>query len=119
VPVSRIPDFLERGIAAVGARIPGVRPCIFGHVGDGNLHANFSQPVDMDTDAYVARWDEVNRIVHDIVVDLGGSISAEHGIGQLKRESLQHYKPALDLTLMRRIKAAIDPQGIMNPGKVI
>jgi FAD/FMN-containing dehydrogenase len=119
VPVSRIPDFLERGIEAVSARIPGVRPCIFGHVGDGNLHANFSQPVDMDTDAYLARWGEVNNIVHDIVVDLGGSISAEHGIGQLKRESLRHYKPDLDLTLMRRIKAAIDPQGIMNPGKVI
>ncbi len=119
VPVSRIPDFLELATKAVGERIPGVRPCIFGHVGDGNLHANFTQPEGMDMDAYLARWDEVNRIVHDIVVDLGGSISAEHGIGRLKRESLKHYKPELDLALMQRIKAAIDPKGIMNPGKVL
>jgi len=119
VPVSRIPDFLDRATKAVGDRIPGVRPCIFGHVGDGNLHANFTQPEGMDTDAYLARWDEVNHIVHDVVVDLGGSISAEHGIGRLKRESLKHYKPELDLALMQRIKAAIDPEGIMNPGKVL
>ena len=119
VPVSRIPDFLQRAKRAVDAAIPGVRPCIFGHVGDGNLHANFSQPPDMDTKAYLARWHEVNEIVHDVVVDLGGSISAEHGIGRLKRESLRHYKPELDLALMRKIKAAIDPQGIMNPGKVL
>jgi len=91
----------------------------FGHVGDGNIHFNLSQPVGADRAAYLARWSELNRIVHDIVVALGGSISAEHGIGRLKRDELAHYKSPVALDLMRAVKRALDPQGLMNPGKVI
>jgi FAD/FMN-containing dehydrogenase len=119
VPVSAIPAFFRRATQAVIDYMPGIRPCSFGHVGDGNLHFNFSQPKAMEKKAFLAHWGEVNRIVHDIVVEMGGSISAEHGIGQLKREELRHYKPALDLDLMRSIKAALDPKGIMNPGKML
>ncbi|MDH3701038.1 MAG: FAD-binding oxidoreductase [Alphaproteobacteria bacterium] len=119
VPVSKIPAFVRQAIGAVEALIPGVRPCPFGHVGDGNLHFNFSYPVGADGRAFMDRWAEVNRIVHDIVTEMGGSISAEHGIGLLKREEFHHYTPELDLSLMRRIKAAIDPNGIMNPGKIL
>ena len=119
VPVSAIPAFFRRATQAVAEYMPGIRPCSFGHVGDGNLHFNFSQPKEMDRKQFLSHWSAVNRIVHDIVVEMGGSISAEHGIGQLKKEELRHYKPALDLDLMRSIKAALDPKGIMNPGKML
>ncbi|MEM9681742.1 MAG: FAD-binding oxidoreductase [Pseudomonadota bacterium] len=119
VPVSAIPEFVDRATQAVIDFMPGIRPCTFGHVGDGNLHFNFSQPPEMDRRAFLDQWHDVNRIVHDIVVELGGSISAEHGIGQLKRDELRHYKPALDLDVMRSLKAALDPEGLMNPGKLI
>jgi FAD/FMN-containing dehydrogenase len=117
VPVSRIPTFLREALAAAAALIPGIRPVPFGHVGDGNLHFNFTQPVNMDKSAYLAKWEDLNRVVHDIVVAHGGSISAEHGIGVLKREEIQRYKSPVELDLMRRIKGALDPKGIMNPGK--
>jgi FAD/FMN-containing dehydrogenase len=119
VPVSRIPAFVAEALAAAARRIPGIRPVPFGHVGDGNLHFNFTQPVGADPEAYLARWEELNRVVHDIVIAHGGSISAEHGIGVLKREEGRRYKSAIELDLMRRIKQAIDPKGIMNPGKGI
>ena len=119
VPVSRIPGFVQEALAAAEKLIPGIRPVPFGHVGDGNLHFNFTQPLGADADAYLARWEELNRVVHDIVVAQGGSISAEHGIGVLKREEGRRYKSAIELDLMRRIKQAIDPNGIMNPGKGI
>ena len=119
VPISSVPEFLERAIAAVSERIPGIRPVPFGHIGDGNIHFNLSQPVGADKAAYLARWDEMNEIVHDIVVGLGGSISAEHGIGRLKVESNAHYKSAVEIELMKKIKAALDPAGIMNPHKVV
>jgi D-lactate dehydrogenase (cytochrome) len=119
VPVSAIPDFVRRATQAVVDYMPGIRPCTFGHVGDGNLHFNFSQPEGRDKKDFLTHWGEVNRIVHDIVVEMGGSISAEHGIGQLKRDELRHYKPALDLGIMRSIKSALDPKGIMNPGKML
>ena len=119
VPVSAIPEFVDRATQAVIDFMPGIRPCTFGHVGDGNLHFNFSQPPEMDRRAFLDQWHNVNRIVHDIVAELGGSISAEHGIGQLKRDELRHYKPALDLDVMRSLKAALDPEGLMNPGKLI
>ena len=119
VPVSKIPDFVRQAVEAVSAVIPGVRPCPFGHVGDGNLHFNFSCPDGADQKDFLGRWAEVNRIVHDIVTEMGGSISAEHGIGQLKREEFHHYTPELDISMMRRIKSAIDPNGIMNPGKIL
>jgi FAD/FMN-containing dehydrogenase len=117
VPVSHIPAFMKEGLAAVEKLVPGIRPVPFGHVGDGNLHFNFTQPRGADPNAFLARWEEVNRVVHDIVVAHGGSISAEHGIGVLKREEARRYKSAVELDLMRRIKRALDPKGIMNPGK--
>ncbi len=119
VPVSHIPGFVRQALAAVTELVPGIRPVPFGHVGDGNLHFNFSQPAGMEQDAYLARWDEVSRVVHAIVVAHGGSISAEHGIGVAKREEARRYKSAVELDLMRRIKQALDPKGIMNPGKGI
>jgi FAD/FMN-containing dehydrogenase len=119
VPVSRVPAFLPRAIAAVDAALPGIRPVSFGHVGDGNIHFNLYQPEDMDGSAFLARQPALSRIVHDIVAELGGSFSAEHGIGRLRRDDMQRYKPPLELELMRRIKRALDPDNIMNPGKVI
>jgi FAD/FMN-containing dehydrogenase len=119
VPVSRVADFIIEASAAVSRAIPGIRPVPFGHVGDGNIHFNLSQPVGADRAGYLARWEEMNRIVHDIVAARNGSISAEHGIGRMKVEELTHYKSKVELDLMRKIKAALDPQGIMNPGKVV
>ncbi|WP_430474857.1 FAD-binding oxidoreductase [Thalassospira lucentensis] len=119
VPVSRVPDLLERGMAAAQALIPGIRPCPFGHVGDGNIHFNFSQPVGMEKSDFLARWESLNSVIHDIVADLGGSISAEHGIGQLKRGELAHYASDEKMKLLRAIKSAIDPDNHLNPGKVV
>ena len=119
VAVSLVPAFMVRAIAAVTAALPGVRIVAFGHIGDGNVHFNLYQPEAMDAAAFLARQAELSRIVHDIVAALGGSISAEHGIGRLRRDDLQRYKPAIELELMRRIKQALDPSNIMNPGKVI
>lgn len=119
VPVSAIPDFLEAAGATLAAAYPGLRVVCFGHLGDGNLHYNLSRPLNGENDAFIARTEEVNRIVYDAVKARGGSISAEHGIGQLKRELLPDYKPAVEIDLMRRIKQAFDPLGLMNPKKVI
>jgi D-lactate dehydrogenase (cytochrome) len=119
IPVSRVPEFLARATEAVEAACPGIRPCAFGHVGDGNIHFNLTQPAGAEREAYLARWEEMNRIVHDIVAGLGGSISAEHGIGRLKVEELTHYKAPLELELMRKVKRALDPENLMNPGKVV
>lgn len=119
IPVSRVAAFIEQANAAVARTIPGARPCPFGHIGDGNIHYNVTQPEGADKAAYLARWAELNDVVHRIVAALGGSISAEHGIGRLKRDELTHYKSPVELELMRRLKRAIDPKNIMNPGKVI
>lgn len=119
VPVSKIPAFMAAAEKAVLAAMPGARICAFGHLGDGNIHYNISQPVGADKAAFLARWREMNDIVHAIVIEAGGSISAEHGIGQLKRDELAHVRPAIEMDLMRRIKHAFDPAGIMNPGKVL
>ncbi|MFC3162404.1 FAD-binding oxidoreductase [Ciceribacter thiooxidans] len=119
VPVARIPQFLEEAGAAVLAAMPGARICAFGHLGDGNIHYNISQPVGADKAAFIARWREINAIVHAIVRKAGGSISAEHGVGQLKRDELIATRPAIETELMDRIKLAFDPAGIMNPGKMV
>lgn len=119
IPVSRVADFIEEANAVVEKTIPGARPCPFGHVGDGNIHYNVTQPEGMDRAEYLSRWAELNDAVHRIVASMDGSISAEHGIGRLKREELAHYKSEVELDLMRTIKAALDPKGIMNPNKVV
>ncbi|MEP4769857.1 MAG: FAD-binding oxidoreductase [Roseibium sp.] len=119
VPVALIPDFLDKAIAAVEEFAPGCRPVPFGHLGDGNIHFNVSQPVDADKEAYIAKWDDMNTIVHGIVAEFGGSISAEHGIGRLKKGLLKEVKSDIELDLMQRIKSAFDPKGLLNPGRVL
>ena len=119
VPVSRVPEFVARATALVEAELAGIRVVDFGHMGDGNIHFNLSQPEGDDGAAFLAERGRFNRIVHDLAVDMGGSFSAEHGIGTLKRDDLARYKPAVEVDLMRRLKAALDPNNIMNPGKVL
>ncbi len=119
VPVSRIPEFIERADAAVDAACPGVRRCAFGHVGDGNMHYNPIKPVDWEVARYRELRPRLNRIVHDIVADLAGSISAEHGVGRSRLVELEHYKQPIELEMMRSLKHALDPNGIMNPGKIL
>jgi FAD/FMN-containing dehydrogenase len=99
--------------------MPDVRVCAFGHFGDGNIHFNLSQPTAMEKAAFLSHWERFNRIVHDIVHGMNGSISAEHGIGLIKRDELVLYKDPVALDLMRSLKQALDPQNILNPGKVV
>ncbi|MFN4283937.1 MAG: FAD-binding oxidoreductase [Alphaproteobacteria bacterium] len=119
VPISRIVELIETGARRLQDWMPGARPFPFGHIGDGNIHFNVSQPPGMDKAAFIARWDEANRIVHDLTVELNGSFSAEHGIGRLKREELARYRSPVELDLMRRVKAALDPDNVMNPGIIL
>jgi FAD/FMN-containing dehydrogenase len=119
IPVSAIPRFLDEAAAALNAAFPGVVFVTFGHLGDGNLHYNLAGPSGEDAAAFMANADRANRIVHDLVAAHRGSISAEHGIGQQKRGELARYKSEVELDLMRRVKAAIDPAGIFNPGKML
>jgi FAD/FMN-containing dehydrogenase len=99
--------------------MPDARVVAFGHLGDGNIHFNISQPPGADKAVFLARWEEVNGIVHAVVARYKGSISAEHGIGQLKRKLLRETKDPVALDLMRRLKATLDPNGVLNPGKVL
>ena len=119
VPVARVPELVARANQLVELMIPGARPVPFGHLGDGNIHYNVSQPLGMDRSIFLSSWETLNAAVHEIVLDLGGSISAEHGIGRLKRDLLPHVKQPLELELMRKIKSAFDPNGILNPGKLL
>jgi len=119
VPVSRIAEFISRADAALLQAFPDLRIVNFGHIGDGNLHYNLSKPDATANEDFIARTPQANRIVHDIVAELGGSISAEHGLGQLKREEILRYKSDVEMDLMRAVKRALDPQGLMNPGKVL
>ncbi|MEP7183550.1 MAG: FAD-binding oxidoreductase [Betaproteobacteria bacterium] len=119
VPVSAIPQFLTAAAAALTSAMPGLRFVTFGHLGDGNLHYNLAAPEGVPAESFMDRAPEANRIVHDLVAAHGGSISAEHGIGQLKRGELVRYKSGVEIELMRSIKAALDPAGILNPGKVL
>jgi FAD/FMN-containing dehydrogenase len=119
VPVAAVPGFLADADAAVIARFPGARPLAFGHLGDGNIHYNVIQPADADKDAFLKRWDEVNAVVFAVVKEYGGSISAEHGVGVMKRDLLPSVKDPVALDLMRSLKHLLDPKGILNPGKLL
>lgn len=119
VPVSRIAEFIQRADSALGEMYPGIRHYAFGHVGDGNIHYNPIAPEAWSGDAFYEERGRVNRVVHDLVIEMGGSISAEHGIGQLRIQEAEYYKAPIELELMRAIKCAIDPRNLMNPGKVI
>lgn len=119
VPVSLTGQLIAEASAAVTKLIPGARPVPFGHLGDGNIHFNVSQPVGADTEAYLARWEEVNAVVHDIVLRLGGTISAEHGIGRMKRDLMTAIKSPVELELMAALKQTFDPRGILNPRKLL
>jgi FAD/FMN-containing dehydrogenase len=119
VPVSRMPDFIVEASEAVMAEIPGCRPVAFGHLGDGNIHFNVSQPIGADKADYVAKWDQINAVVYKIVHAYGGSISAEHGIGRLKAKSMPDIKSEVELDMMRQVKKALDPDGLFNPGALL
>jgi FAD/FMN-containing dehydrogenase len=120
VPVSRVPELIERAGAELARRFPDVRIVAFGHLGDGNIHYNCGKPVRDDARRFFGEDSpEVNDVVYEVVRSLGGSISAEHGLGVLKAEEITHYKSALELDLMRAIKRTLDPHGLMNPGKVL
>jgi FAD/FMN-containing dehydrogenase len=119
VAVGNVPTMIREATPAVEAFIPGARVVAFGHLGDGNIHFNVSQPIGADKQAFLDRWEPMNDIVHGIVARLGGSYSAEHGVGQLKRKQLARWKDPASLAMMRQIKAALDPNNVMNPGKVL
>lgn len=119
LPVSHIPFFIRETAAAVQRAFPGCQLVCFGHLGDGNLHFNVAPPEGGQHEEFLRNQEAVNRIVHDAVAAHEGSISAEHGIGALKREELKRYKQPVELEMMRAIKAALDPLGIMNPGKIL
>ena len=118
VPVASVPEFLRRAERAVLTLLPNARPYPYGHLGDGNMHFNISQPIDMPRDKFLARWDSVNRVVHDIADELNGTFSAEHGVGIARLDDMLRYKDEVSLDLYRRVKAALDPQGLFNAGKV-
>ncbi len=119
VPVDRIPELIERGCVLIERAMPGARPLPFGHFGDGNLHFNVSQPLGMDKADYLRHWREVSDPLYALVVELEGSISAEHGVGRAKRDDLPKVKSAVEMDLLRAVKAALDPSGILNPGKML
>ncbi len=119
VPIARTPAFIAEASEAVMRLVPGARPVPFGHFGDGNIHFNVSQPIGEDKAAFLARWDEIADAVHGVVVRMGGSVSAEHGVGRMKRALIAEIKSPVEMALMRHIKQALDPLGILNPGKVL
>ena len=114
-----MPEFLERATDAVTAAVPGIRPVPFGHMGDGNIHFNLSQPPGSDASIFLARAPEIHVLVHAIVAEMGGSVSAEHGIGRNKRPYLRLSRTEPELALMGTIKSALDPAGILNPRRVL
>ena len=118
VPLSRVDELIRQASAAAAARVPEIRVVAFGHIGDGNIHFNLNQPADMQREAFLQQWGPVSRDVHDIVAALGGSFSAEHGVGTLKKDDLARYRGGVELELMRKVKTALDPAGLMNPGKL-
>jgi FAD/FMN-containing dehydrogenase len=119
VPVSSVAEFLKRATAAARKEIPGVRVVPFGHMGDGNIHFNLSQPRTEDRNTFLARTEAIEHVIHDIAVGMDGSFSAEHGVGVLKRGELHRYKAPVEIEMMRAIKRTLDPKGIMNRGKIL
>jgi FAD/FMN-containing dehydrogenase len=119
VPVSRIPQFIVEATKAVENFMPQARVMSFGHMGDGNLHFNVSQPLGMDKKTYLDQWNEMNAVVFDVVLRFDGSVSAEHGIGRLKKHHMAEIKSTVELQMMRDLKKLFDPGNIMNPGKVL
>ncbi|MBC3879826.1 FAD-binding oxidoreductase [Undibacterium sp. LX40W] len=118
LPISRIAEFVKVCDAALSTAYPGCQLVTFGHLGDGNLHYNVSPPIEISSEIFLEKQCEVNRVVHDLVHQFDGSISAEHGIGELKKDELQRYKSPVELAMMRQIKSALDPHNLMNPGKI-
>src|SRR5699024_7101883 len=119
VPVSAVPEFIPAATTAVDKVCPGIRVIPFGHVGDGNIHFDLLEPGGMDGEAFVADLRPITDAVYDVVQQFDGSFSAEHGIGQLKVDDMRRYRDAVDLDMLRAVKQALDPQGLMNPGKVV
>ena len=119
VPIAAIPTFIEHASAQVETIVPGVRPIPFGHIGDGNIHFNLSRPLGMAPARFVAHWPALVAAVEAVALQLGGSISAEHGIGSAKRDALRHARSAVELEMMRSLKRALDPRGLMNLGKLV
>lgn len=119
VPIAKVPDFLEIASQEVSKYMPDIRICAFGHMGDGNIHYNISQPIDAQSHEFLSHAKAINEIVHSIVLQMNGSISAEHGIGQLKRDELAGIREPIEIELMQGIKRTFDPNGIMNPDKVL
>ena len=119
VPIDKVPQLIESGIAAIAKINPNIRPCPFGHIGDGNIHFNFSQPIGMSGKDFMAMEKQINQAIYEIVNSLNGSISAEHGIGQLKKNLLASTKDQTALNMMKKIKQALDPNNILNPNKLL
>jgi len=119
VPISKIAEFLERAGIAVTSALPKCRPVPFGHIGDGNIHYNISQPLDMDRDDFLAHEEAISSLIYELVLSLGGSISAEHGIGKIKAHLMNEIKSPTELFLMRQLKNTLDPDNILNPGKTL
>lgn len=119
IPINNVSKFIDNATIQIEKFIPDSRVVAFGHIGDGNIHFNISQPIKSKKEEFLKKWESVNKIVFDIVHDLNGSFSAEHGIGKLKREELKFYNPKIEVSLMRSIKDTFDPKNILNPGKVL
>jgi len=119
VPIHQIPGFLVMADKIIQTEMPDARVCAFGHMGDGNMHYNITQPEGSDTAEFLARQPEINSLIHDLVVKMNGSVAAEHGVGRLKRDLIARTKAPVELQLMRSIKQTLDPDNIMNPDKVL
>jgi FAD/FMN-containing dehydrogenase len=119
VPVSLLPQFISKATQRVEKEIPGVRVVAFGHIGDGNVHFNLSQPIGANRQEFLGKWTHMNEIVHGLVREFGGSISAEHGVGQLKRDEVARFKAPVEIALMRALKSTLDPFNLLNPGKLV
>ena len=119
VSVHQVPDFIAKAGEIIEREMPQARLCTFGHLGDGNMHYNISQPIDSNAEDFLKRQPEINAMIHDLVVSMEGSVAAEHGVGQLKRDLLARTKDKVELDLMRSIKQTLDPHNLMNPGKIL